>query len=367
MIKLFDRQLVLGYLKAYAICLISLLGLYVVVDLFMNIDDFTSQSQGFFPVLEHIGIYYGPRMAEFFDKLSEVNSLLAAMFTIAWVQRHNELLPLLSAGVPTRRVVTPVLACACILLGFGALNQELLIPNLSHLLSNTRDDPDGVKSRITYHTYGSNRILILGQGLASPAEKLVRDLNCSIPIAGSFITIHAREARYIPPDAAEKLRGGWLLIGAKASDVTDTIPSTILENTDPGKYFLRTDVDFETITRDPKKWFYRASTARLFQELGKSDSNRLAGMAVHFHMRLTRPILGAILVFVGLSVILRDQNRNVFISAGLCLGLCALLFAANFGCKHLGDSEILAPALAAWLPVLVFGPLSLVLFDAIHT
>jgi len=32
-----------------------------------------------------------------------------------------------------------------------------------------------------------------------------------------------------------------------------------------------------------------------------------------------------------------------------------------------GDSEVLPPALAAWAPVLGFGPLSLVLFDAVHT
>ena len=45
----------------------------------------------------------------------------------------------------------------------------------------------------------------------------------------------------------------------------------------------------------------------------------------------------------------------------------SLFFAAIFFCKHLGDDEYLSPALAAWLPVLVFGPLTLASFDAIHT
>jgi lipopolysaccharide export system permease protein len=84
-------------------------------------------------------------------------------------------------------------------------------------------------------------------------------------------------------------------------------------------------------------------------------------------MRWTRPVLGVLLVLLGLSVILRDQNRNVFIGTGLCLGTCALFFAAIFACKHLGDNEYLAPALAAWLPVLIFGPVTLASFDAIHT
>ena len=97
------------------------------------------------------------------------------------------------------------------------------------------------------------------------------------------------------------------------------------------------------------------------------DTNKLASVAVLFHMRLTRPILGMVLVLLGLSVILRDQNSNIFVSAGLCLGLCALFFASCFTCQSLGNYEYLSPALAAWLPVLVFGPLSLVMFDAIHT
>lgn len=371
MIKLLDRLLVISYLKAYAICLVSLLGLYVVVDLFTNIDDFAAHSKGFWPILEHIGTYYAYRVTEIFDKLCEVIVLLAAMFTVAWVQRNNELVPLLSAGVPTRRVLRPVLVCACALLGLSVVNQEIIIPRLGQFLANSRDDPEGTKERLVQPCWDANRILMVGR-IALPAEKLVREFNCTIPadLGPGQVLISAKEARYIPlSHEGKKYAGGWLLVGARTqpADLSNWNRPDILENTDPGKFFLRTEADFDTLTRDPKKWFAQASTVRLFHELSKSESNRLASMAVLFHMRLTRPILGMILLFLGLSAILRDQNRNVFISAGLCLALAALLYAANFGCKHLGDSDILSPALAAWLPVLVFGPLSFVLFDAIHT
>ena len=84
-------------------------------------------------------------------------------------------------------------------------------------------------------------------------------------------------------------------------------------------------------------------------------------------MRLVRPVLGMVLVLLGVSVILRDQNRNVFISAGMCLILCGLFFGLVYGCKMMGESDLVSPALAAWLPVIVFGPFSLVLFDAVQT
>jgi lipopolysaccharide export system permease protein len=177
--------------------------------------------------------------------------------------------------------------------------------------------------------------------------------------------LHAKEAYYRPGSGPR--RGGWLLTGTMPERLEDWQHSQVLEIMGPGKYFLYTqEVDFETITRD-KKWFQFASTKRLYDELNKPDAPRLAPMAVLFHMRLTRPVLGLILVFLGLSMILRDQNRNVFISAAMCLALCAFFFAACFACQQLGNSDYLPPALAAWLPVLLFGPLSFSLFDAVHT
>jgi lipopolysaccharide export system permease protein len=86
-----------------------------------------------------------------------------------------------------------------------------------------------------------------------------------------------------------------------------------------------------------------------------------------FHMRLTRPLVGVVLVLLGLSVILRNPNRHVFISAGLCLVFTAVFYSFVLGCKYLGDADYVTPPLAAWLPVLIFGPITFVSFDAIHT
>ena len=110
--KLIDRALFTAFLKAYLLCLVSLLSLYVVIDLFTKLDDFAEQIHGLWPLVKHIATYYGYQVIRIFDQLCEAIVLLAAMFTVAWVQRNNELLPLLSAGVPTRRMLRPILAGA---------------------------------------------------------------------------------------------------------------------------------------------------------------------------------------------------------------------------------------------------------------
>ena len=100
-----DRMFFANYLRSYLIVLTSLLSLYVVVDLFTNLDTFSQR--GFADNLLHIGRYYSTRVSQIFDRMSEFITLLGAMFTVAWMQRNNELLPLLSDGVSTRRVETP--------------------------------------------------------------------------------------------------------------------------------------------------------------------------------------------------------------------------------------------------------------------
>jgi lipopolysaccharide export system permease protein len=363
-LKLIDRQMIRGYFKAYFVCLISLLSLYIVVDLFTNLDDFTKHHKRLLEVLKHILTYYGYQVPQIFDRLCEVIVLLAAMFTVAWMQRNNEQIPLLSAGVSTRRIVAPVLACACIMLFLTILNQELLLSRIAPRLTLARDDPQGDKELTVQPVYDRNGLHFHGEK-ANRKTQSIHNLTCSIPapLCGNLGHLTAKEAHYLPD--ANGRDGIWELTGTKPAELEE-IPN-ILEPIDTGRCLLHTHgASFEAMTR-ARNWFQLASTYRLYQELQDSESTRLAPIAVLFHMRLTRPILGIVLVFLGLSVILRDQNRNVVISSGMCLVLCAVFFATIYACKMLGDGDYLSPTLAAWLPVLCFGPHALVLFDAVHT
>jgi lipopolysaccharide export system permease protein len=290
--------------------------------------------------------------------------LLAAMFTVAMMQRNNEQIPLLSAGVSTQRIVTPVLLCACFMMTLTLLNQEFVIPRISNKLTLERNDPDGDREIYIRGAYEQNLIHLEGErGVRKDSS--VRNLRCTIPenVAGNMQHITAQRAVYLPGDGPHG--GMWEMYDCMPRDL-EPIPD-ILEVKDAGRYVLHTrNVDFEALTRDPK-WFQLTSTWRLYEELQRPDSTRLAVIAVLFHTRLTRPILGIVLVFMGLSVILRDQTRNVIISSGLCLVLCGVFFTAVYTCKMLGDNEYLSPALAAWLPVLGFGPFAVVMFDAVQT
>ena len=109
MITTLDRMFLVSYFRSYAIVWTSLIGLYVVLDLFTPLDDFMNKPGGFAASAEHIITYYGYRIPQLFDLMAEPITLMAAAFSVSWMQRNNELLPQLSAGIPTRRAIRPIL------------------------------------------------------------------------------------------------------------------------------------------------------------------------------------------------------------------------------------------------------------------
>jgi lipopolysaccharide export system permease protein len=368
-VNILDRMLFAAFLRAYAICLVSTLSLYIIVDLFTNIDDFFQPSRSTLQVAGHILSYYGYRSVQYYDRLCEAISLLAAMFTVAWTQRNNELIPMLSAGVSTHRFLRPVLAGAALMLALGMVNQELVIPEIAPALVTDRDDPEAAHDLYVQGCYDPNRVHIDGLK-ASRHELTVTKFNVTLPASTRSEMKHltAEKAEYIPPKEGQPLSGGWLMKDTTPPELPkDTYDPAIIEMIDPGRYFLHVrEATFQRVTQGQKTQQF-VSTETLFQLMERTDVGRMNTLAVTFHMRLVRPIVGMLLVVMGLSIILRDQTRHVFISAGLCLAMCAVFFAVVFGGKFLGTADYVSPALAAWLPVLVFGPIAVALYDAIHT
>src|SRR5947209_13179439 len=126
--RILDRQRYWAYLKAYLICFTALVGLYVVIDAFSNFDEFTKRATGVREIFAVMGRYYLVHMSEFYDRLCGVIGMMAAIFTVTWMQKNNELLAMLAAGISTQRVIRPVILSAALVSALAVLNQELIIP-----------------------------------------------------------------------------------------------------------------------------------------------------------------------------------------------------------------------------------------------
>jgi lipopolysaccharide export system permease protein len=341
-----------------------------------------------------MGRYYLIKMTSFYDRLCGVISMMAAIFTVTWMQKNNELLAMLAAGISTYRVIRPVLISALIVSGLAVINQEFIMPNLATELQQSHDD-DGKRKVIVTTRRDSSDITISGGGMADRSTRTIFFFSATIPVtvAEELLEVQAAQARYIPPTATNAYRGGWLLHGARVVtppttesyksvltkldtleglynpiDFSEEKGVTELGGPMPGDiYFLRSDLSFDSVTRK-RDWYLFASTRELIFALNEpSNKPEWVDIQVFLHNRMIRPLASLTLLGLSLPLVLGGANRNMFVNLGFSLGTSGLFYAANFMCGYFGAINAITPELAAWIPVIGFGTLAVARWDTIRT
>ena len=75
----FDRYLLRFFIKVLLICLVSITGLYIVIDVFNNLDEFLGYGREEGSLLAVLVDYYGARVPWFFNMMSPLLTLIAAV------------------------------------------------------------------------------------------------------------------------------------------------------------------------------------------------------------------------------------------------------------------------------------------------
>jgi lipopolysaccharide export system permease protein len=211
-VRILDSQRYWSFFKAYVICYVSLVGLFVVIDAFSNMDEFTKRADGLVEVSQVMGRFYLIRQSLFFDYLCGVIGMMAAIFTVTWMQRNNEQLAILAAGISTHRAIRPVLISSVIVSTFAVANQELVMPRYAEDLARSHDD-DGQRTVHVSSRYDSNHVMIDGLD-ADRASKTLMPFDAIIPpeMVGEITFLRGRQGMYIPPDhPTAPFKGGWLV------------------------------------------------------------------------------------------------------------------------------------------------------------
>jgi len=395
--NLFDRYVLGLFLKIMLVCYSSLAGLYLIIDVFNNLDEFVELGKRGGSLVGVLSAYYAPRLVGLFCEVSGLLCLLAAICTLTRLQATHELAAVQAAGVSVRRVTRPILLLTAVLctLTWGA--REVLLPKYREILSVNpqemlRGQPLPVVSQIDYDSlimFRGQEIDLSSRTIHGIDLQLPRDLQPGLgatqvsddspvdPVVGRTVgrpvdsgggQLKAKLAVW--QAANEQHPGGFLLQGVElpiawagaASIVQNGEPRVLL----PGdqawlaadQCFVPTQLSLWQLARGAG-WFRSASLAELVS-INRSGSVRLpAAHRVELHWRLLRPAMDFLLVLIGLPLVLRPGGQKLVVAAGYCallmLGVQLLVMATQF----LGGQQILKPAaFAAWLPVLVSLPIA---------
>jgi len=366
--RIIDRYLLGQFLRTFVICYLSLVGLYIVFDAFTHLEEFFRCAEKAGGLLSLMGSYYGYRAILFFDRTSGLLTLVAAMFTISWIQRHNELTALQSAGISRLRVAAPIIVAAGVIALLSAANRELIIPQCrdelvrrpANLLGQYGEELKATYDQQTSVLFRGKATYADRQRIESPDFLMPDTLNQYGP------RLVAENAFYRPPEGERP--GGYLLEGVREPAGLAERPSLKLGDRpvlitprdapdwlQDEQAFLVSEMTFEQLTGGQAMRKF-SSTPEMIAGLWNRSLDFGADVRVAIHTRLINPLLDLTLLFLGLPLVLSRQSRNVFVAIGLCMGIVAVYLLVIIACQRLGAIYLIDPALAAWLPLMIFVP-----------
>jgi lipopolysaccharide export system permease protein len=306
-----------------------------------------------------------------FDRTVGVLALTAAMFTAAWIQRHNELTALMAAGISRVRVIVPVISAVGVVVVAAVLNRELVIPQLRDELAKRPQDLAGDAAKELKLQYDEPTGILVRGKAAFPGENRIEKPNLLLPWSQESYArqIVAREAHYKSAEGGRP--AGYLLDGVTQPKELSRQPSLTIQDRrvlitpldapdwlQKDQCFFVTDVTPEQLISNAAVREF-SSVVQLIQGLRAGGTGYAADTRVTVHARLLQPLLDMTLLLLGLPLVLGHGSRNVFVAMGLC-GVTVTLFSGlTIGMRYLGaNAHFISPVLAAWAPLLIFAPLA---------
>ncbi|MBN1509603.1 MAG: LptF/LptG family permease [Sedimentisphaerales bacterium] len=366
--KILDRYIAVNFLVGYAIAFSVLIGLWTIIDLFVNLDEFAEHiDMGAWAIARNILTYYGLNMTLYFRDLAGVITVVAAAFSLGRMVRTNELVAMIASGVSAQRIVGPVLVLAILFTGLWVVDQELLIPSISDRLMRKHGDVPGQE-------YYRAQLIVDGNGSLIYSGRF--DVKTSTFYRPMIITRRATDhpgiwvvtGRITADNAVfNDQTGAWDLVnGVFVGTGPQDMPRPVTSYSAPN--LLPKDVPIICESRHASLFSSRELSALAAQSTRIRDVAQLSSLK---HFRITDPIINLTMLMVSLPVLICRDPRMMKSRIMVSFVLTATCFVVTFLCKMLATEVVIAgrvmPELWAWLPLFIFLPVAFVELDTIQT
>ena len=359
-----DRYVGGLFIAAYATSFLLVVGLALVLNIASNLSYFEPWEDGGRAPMLDIVRFYLLNIPFLYLQVAPFVTVVAGLFTVSKLVKHNETVAAMAAGISTQRVLTPIfVGAAVVALGMFALREEatrVVGPQrdaLLDMLENQR--AERVLENVWFRDrFGSVvRIAEFRPATGDPLRAEARGLEATLPHGGVVRLVRADRAVWVmtPTGPRWKLEGGLVeTFGAAGSRK----PLEYLEEVE----FTPREV---LVAEKGRERAMELSFTELDQLAARDPDNTEYQTLLQYN--LTFPLANLVLLLVALPFMVgRERGKHVEGLVAGCL-LCVFYFAGDFVSRSLGVDGDLSPLVASWLPVLTFGSLGVVLFESMRT
>jgi len=376
--RILDRYIIKSFLVNYLLALGVMVGMYVLLDLIVNVQDFArgvtaagDPGSSAWDIARDMADYYAFQVPVIFQQVSGAIPTLAAGFTMMRMTRHHELTAMLASGVSLYRVAAPIILISTALAAVQVANQELVISqpyvidklmrkhnevrtaaNRNEPLMFIKDDKDGsLLSAVDY----------------DPVTRTMKNVSVIYRDDAGRAVRHkvAESAQWmIPPGGTSE---AWVMKNVVEQDDNRTQKLT-------ERVAIHTDVEISTSRLTPeqldlvlsKKAVDYLSSEKVWELASASPEVNRPILYKIMHLRFTQPLMNIVMLLIGVPFLLTREPNKLVVNMGVCTAVSTVVFVATFVIFQMGGTQ-LDPLLAAWLPVLIFGPFAVVMLDVIKT
>jgi lipopolysaccharide export system permease protein len=362
-----DRYVGWTFTSSYLTALFVVMGLFVIMDMTQHLDYYLEPWPDGSTVSSSIVLgYYLFNLPMLFLQAAPFITLIAGLFTLTRLLNNNEVGAVLAAGVSGRRLLLPILVGGVIATGVmvtlreAGRSQVQPTRDALHYILTHKDTDHSFQNLRMRDLSGSS----LGFGLYRPAASGVPaegfDLAAHLREEGLWTyQVHASRATFGERDG----QPGLILENGVRTDVSDRQKITQIEwlGADEFNFSPEMAMTYNRAVENPLELSFLEAV-----ELSRRDPDNVVYQTL-MQYHLTFPLANLVLLLVGLPLAMRHERSRGAEGMAKGLLLCLIFFAADFVCRSLGVQGALDPLLASWLPVLFFGSLGVVLFEAIRT
>lgn len=353
-----DRYVLQKFLMPFLYCFLGFIAIWFIFDLSDNLQDFIRGRAGF-PVLVE---YYASQIPQIIVMCLPVGLLLALLYSLTAMSRSNEIISMMGAGLSATRILAPLIAVGLVLTGVtmffnyegaphaAAARKQMLrdikrgekrdVAIVGHLFRNRED----------LRTWFMRRIIVQKE-LLLDVQILEQDKDGRI-----LRQWYAREARFEPGSKR------WRLLNARTVEMNpagEVVKSQLHEN-------LAVDGWSETpwrISSSVMKPDYLSVPELEFYLENNKDfpANRLSPYRTQLFYLWALPWVCVVVVFLAAPMGIVYSRRGVLggVAVAITLFFSLVLLSSLF--VALGKGGRIAPLAAAWVPLIVFFGIGLLL------
>jgi len=353
-VKIIDRHLLGELLRFALLALASVVVIYLLIDLFEELNYFTSRKAGLLLVIW----YYLLLTPSAVTLLYPVSLVLAVFVVYGQMVRHRELHALESAGVSLLRLFAAAIAIGLATVPAYILGNELLAIPANARLSDLRKYD--IEKRAVQKVQMRRNVFFVGE---AGRVFFIREFESSGLMRGFSIEelgpdrkvtrrLDGREARYE--------NGAWLAFDVAARRFREDGSEELVRSDTMTLAGIReTPADF-LVTPRPVEETATGALRRQLARMRRAGED-VSEEEVEYHYRFSYSLIGLVVMLLGLPLSVRFRRGGVMFGLGLGLLVSFLYWGAIQLSRAYGTSHVISPSLSAWLPNIAFGALALLL------